>query len=102
LDEDEVIKNIISDEEIENGLVIKIGKENRIEDFKDMSLVISGYKSLGEMGKIGIIGPVRMEYWKAAGTVETGDQKPCPGPRSLLSLLPAGFLAASWLSFQSP
>jgi heat-inducible transcriptional repressor len=71
LDEDEVIKNIISDEEIENGLVIKIGKENRIEDFKDMSLVISGYKSLGEMGKIGIIGPVRMEYWKAAGTVET-------------------------------
>jgi len=34
-------------------------------------LVFAGYNTVGEMGKMGVIGPVRMEYWKAAGTVES-------------------------------
>ena len=42
-----------------------------MEEIKEMSLVVAGYKSFGELGKIGVIGPVRMEYWKAVGTVET-------------------------------
>jgi heat-inducible transcriptional repressor len=50
---------------------IRIGKENLAEDIKEMSLVIAGYHAGGELGKIGLIGPVRMEYWKAAGTVES-------------------------------
>lgn len=48
---------------------IRIGKENP-QDMQDMSLVMAGYKSFGELGKMGVIGPIRMEYWKAAGTVE--------------------------------
>ncbi|HNX29206.1 MAG TPA: heat-inducible transcriptional repressor HrcA [Syntrophomonadaceae bacterium] len=49
---------------------ITIGHENKTDDIKDLSLVYAGYKSFGEPGTIGLIGPVRMEYWKAAGTVE--------------------------------
>lgn len=51
---------------------IKIGKENRIDEIKELSLVFTSYEVDGEeMGKIGVIGPVRMEYWKAAGLVES-------------------------------
>lgn len=50
---------------------IRIGKENLNEDIKEMSLVFTGYRISGDMGKIGLLGPVRMEYWKAAGTVES-------------------------------
>jgi heat-inducible transcriptional repressor len=56
---------------IKEGVDIRIGQENEDEDIKEMSLVYSGYRTGGEMGKIGLIGPVRMEYWKAAGTVES-------------------------------
>ncbi|QGT99999.1 Heat-inducible transcription repressor HrcA [Candidatus Syntrophocurvum alkaliphilum] len=70
LDEDggliESIPNDVNDE-----VNIKIGKENEIDEIKEMSLVFAGYKTSSEMGKIGLIGPVRMEYWKAAGTIES-------------------------------
>ena len=55
---------------ISEDVDITIGHENKIDDIKELSLVYAGYKSFGEHGTIGLIGPVRMEYWKAAGTVE--------------------------------
>lgn len=70
LDEDGSLRNIIP-ESVGENVNIRIGRENQSEDIKEMSLVFAGYKSCGEMGKIGVIGPVRMEYWKAAGTVES-------------------------------
>ena len=68
LEEEGAIKNNLPQGVGEN-VNISIGSENP-EEMKDMSVVIAGYKSFGEMGKIGVIGPVRMEYWRAAGTVE--------------------------------
>jgi heat-inducible transcriptional repressor len=50
---------------------ILIGKENHNEDIREMSLVFTGYRISGDMGKIGLLGPIRMEYWKAAGTLES-------------------------------
>ncbi|MEN6348524.1 MAG: heat-inducible transcriptional repressor HrcA [Syntrophomonas sp.] len=70
LDEEGPLKSIIP-EKVSENVDILIGKENLSEDIREMSLVFTGYKNFGEMGKIGVIGPVRMEYWKAAGTVET-------------------------------
>lgn len=64
------IKDIIPDQ-ISDGVDIRIGKENKNEDIKEMSIVFTGYKTAGEIGKMGVIGPVRMEYWKAAGTVQS-------------------------------
>lgn len=70
LEEDVLLKGIIPDH-ISNDVDIRIGKENKSEDIQEMSLVFTGYNTLGEMGKMGLIGPVRMEYWKAAGTVDS-------------------------------
>jgi len=69
-EEDGQLREVLPDQ-ISDTVDILIGKENRAEDIKEMSLVLAGYKTTGEMGKIGLIGPVRMEYWKAAGTVES-------------------------------
>jgi len=45
------------------GLQITIGNENIIDDFKEMSIIAAGYRrSDSTIGKIGIIGPVRMDY----------------------------------------
>ncbi|HRY12141.1 MAG TPA: heat-inducible transcriptional repressor HrcA [Syntrophomonadaceae bacterium] len=69
-EEDRQIKDILPDQ-IGKDVTIRIGRENKLEDIKEMSLVFAGYNTVGEMGKMGVIGPVRMEYWKAAGTVES-------------------------------
>jgi heat-inducible transcriptional repressor len=69
-EEDGPLKGVLP-EQIKEGVDIRIGQENEAEDIKEMSLVFAGYRTAGEMGKIGLIGPVRMEYWKAAGTVES-------------------------------
>ena len=70
LEANEVLKGIIPDvtgDEVD----ITIGHENKLDDIKELSLVYAGYKSLGKTGAIGLLGHIRMEYWKAAGTVET-------------------------------
>lgn len=70
LEEDVLLKEIIPDK-LSEDVDITIGKENQMEDVKELSLVCTGYNTAGRMGKIGLIGPVRMEYWKAAGSVES-------------------------------
>jgi heat-inducible transcriptional repressor len=70
LEEDGSLKALLP-EQIGTAVDIRIGKENQAEGIQELSLVIAGYKTGGEIGKIGLIGPVRMEYWKAAGTVES-------------------------------
>lgn len=70
LEEDGLIKGMIP-ERMTQDIDIRIGRENQAEDIQEMSLVFTGYRTAGEMGKMGLIGPVRMEYWKAAGTLES-------------------------------
>jgi heat-inducible transcriptional repressor len=65
LEEDVLLKQILPDM-VGEEVNITIGNENKAEDIKEMSLVVAGYNNFGEMGKIGVIGPIRMEYWKAA------------------------------------
>ena len=70
LEEHDLIKNLLS----ETGLrevKIKIGAENEAEEIKELSLVFTTYQTENnEKGRIGLIGPVRMEYWKASASVE--------------------------------
>jgi len=70
LEKDLLLKSVIP-EKTSSDIEITIGKENKAQDMQEMSIVIAGFNNFGEMGKIGVIGPVRMEYWKAAGTVES-------------------------------
>lgn len=69
LEEDTMLKNMLP-ETTGEAIDITIGSENRVDDAKEISIVLAGYKMGGETGRMGVIGPVRMEYWKAAGTVD--------------------------------
>ena len=69
LEEDLVLKSVVPNE-VSEQVGILIGNENPLQEMKDLSMVFTGYKSFGELGKIGLIGPVRMEYWKATGSIE--------------------------------
>ncbi len=54
-----LIDNTMSSE----GLQITIGAENPLDEFKDMSVISAGYRrSDSTIGKVGVIGPMRMDY----------------------------------------
>ena len=71
LEEGELLRGLIPVELKEDDIDIRIGTENQSEDIQEMSMVLGSWKTADELGRIGLLGPVRMEYWKAAGTVET-------------------------------
>lgn len=50
---------------------IVIGSENYYDEIKDCSLIIATYKFAGEtIGKIGVIGPTRMDYYNVIDAVK--------------------------------
>lgn len=56
----------------ENDLAISIGRENEYEQLRDCSLITATYKLNGKLiGKIGVIGPTRMDYSKVISTVKS-------------------------------
>lgn len=56
----------------ENDLNISIGRENEYEELRDCSLITATYKLNGKLiGKIGVIGPTRMDYNKVILTVKS-------------------------------
>jgi heat-inducible transcriptional repressor len=56
----------------ENDLAISIGHENEYEALRDCSLITATYKFNGKLiGKIGVIGPTRMDYSKVISTVKS-------------------------------
>ena len=59
------------EEEQEHGIQVYIGEESPVETMKDCSVVTATYKiKEGVYGKIGIVGPKRMDYEKVVGTLE--------------------------------
>lgn len=53
------------------GIEVRIGEENKLEEFKDCSMVVTTYRLVGKnLGTIGILGPVRMEYARVIALVE--------------------------------
>jgi heat-inducible transcriptional repressor len=71
LEDKESLKKLISESD-GDGINAKIGKENDFEILKDCSLVTVNY-SLGDkpVGKIGVIGPKRMDYAKVFASLDT-------------------------------
>ena len=61
---DILLKNIFDDFEI------TIGDENLLDEIKECSLITATYKLDGNtIGKIGVIGPTRMDYFKVISAV---------------------------------
>lgn len=69
LENDSVIAEFIS-QMTEEGLVITIGAENKIDEIMSCSLVTSSYRVGHVTGTIGVIGPTRMPYNKLVSVVE--------------------------------
>ncbi|PID82750.1 MAG: heat-inducible transcription repressor HrcA [Clostridiales bacterium] len=54
----------------EDNMIIKIGSENKYEELKELTLIAAPYKFNGvNDGRIGIIGPTRMDYDRAISAV---------------------------------
>ena len=55
----------------EHGIQVYIGEESPVESMKDCSVVTATYRiKEGVYGKIGLVGPKRMDYEKVVGTLE--------------------------------
>lgn len=66
-----LLHQILKDSQEKSGLNIVIGSENNYEEIKDCSVVIATYYFNDRpIGKIGVLGPTRMEYAKAIGSVK--------------------------------
>ena len=66
----EVLVGILNEDTNSRGLRVRIGKENRIGDFQECSLVTATYEYDGEIvGTLGVLGPTRLDYAKATAMV---------------------------------
>lgn len=72
LEEKNALTKFISEGGEETGIQVYIGDETLVESMKDCSVVTATYElEEGVYGRIGIIGPKRMDYDKVVGTLQT-------------------------------
>lgn len=65
------ILNLLIDDLSDDRLKVHIGKENKLSDLSECSIVTRGYKVKGKTaGRVGVIGPKRMVYDKVIPTIE--------------------------------
>jgi len=69
LEKREPIVYFLSQRANQSGVVITIGRENRLDEIQYCSLVTSSYRIGNVCGMIGVIGPTRMRYPKLASLV---------------------------------
>lgn len=71
LEERELLVTLLGDD-IDDSIQILIGSENNIEQMQSCSIVRSTYSTDdGSYGKIGIIGPTRMDYTRVLNTMDS-------------------------------
>lgn len=69
MEENELLFKVLN--EAKGDVSVSIGSENKLEQFRDCSLITATYRINGKtVGSVGIIGPTRMEYSKAISVVE--------------------------------
>lgn len=70
LENEDNVSNILKDD-VEEGIQVKIGAENKYESIKECSLITATYKMDGRvLGTIGLLGPTRMHYAQAISILE--------------------------------
>lgn len=68
----DLVDMISSDESQETGIQVYIGQESPIQSMQDCSVVTATYEiGNGMYGRIGVIGPKRMDYDKVVSTLKT-------------------------------
>ena len=70
LEEQTLLKNLLSEAPDQGGPAVFVGLENQYESLRQFGVILSRYGVPGETsGTIGVIGPRRMEYANAIATV---------------------------------
>lgn len=72
LEDEKKLKQVIRDNGDKGGISIKIGMENEFEELNDCSLITVNYSldRKSAAGKIGVIGPKRMDYAKVIANLD--------------------------------
>lgn len=72
LEEEQLLCDLLhTQEEDEDGIVVRIGHENTYSGIKDCSMVQAAYRMDGKIvGTIAVLGPTRMEYGKVMALLE--------------------------------
>lgn len=72
LEEKKSLTGLLNENSEERGIQVYIGQETSVESMKDCSVVTATYEiEDGIYGRIGIVGPKRMDYEKVVGTLQT-------------------------------
>lgn len=70
LEEENTVRDLLADS-AQPGISIRIGDENRREEFQDCSVITAACEVEGEViGRLGILGPTRMDYSKGVAVLE--------------------------------
>lgn len=70
LEQKDRLIRLISDYVDGTGLRVVIGREHRVPDLRETSLVAITFDDAGQTGTVGVLGPTRMRYWRAIAAVE--------------------------------
>ncbi|MFR6290332.1 MAG: hypothetical protein ACLUKQ_02655 [Peptococcaceae bacterium] len=71
LEQQEVLSQLMEADN-ETGITVKIGAETGLDEVKDCSVIVANYKVKGKtVGKVGLIGPTRMDYATAVSMLNT-------------------------------
>lgn len=71
IEDKELILNMLSESNSKEGINIIIGNENIYSPVKDISVITTSYKTSDEIfGRIGLIGPMRMDYINLIATLK--------------------------------
>jgi heat-inducible transcriptional repressor len=61
---------------LDQGVTVRIGAENDIEELRDCAIVLAPYEVEGELaGTVGVLGPTRMDYRQALAAVAAVSQQ---------------------------
>jgi heat-inducible transcriptional repressor len=70
IEDKDIIVHLLQSQALENRVTISIGHENSDQRAKDLSVLASSYHTPKISGKLGVIGPTRMDYSKLKSLVE--------------------------------
>jgi heat-inducible transcriptional repressor len=61
---------------LDQGVTVRIGSENELEELRDCAIVLAPYEGEGEVaGTVGVLGPTRMDYRQALAAVAAVSQQ---------------------------
>ncbi|MDD4767674.1 MAG: heat-inducible transcriptional repressor HrcA [Desulfotomaculaceae bacterium] len=71
LEQEELLCELLSDENLDKGVTVRIGDEIKDCDIKEYSVVAAPYMLSGrKIGTVGVLGPTRMDYAKVISVVD--------------------------------